>query len=83
MHPYPKSPDAWIESAQDFARLGQEAMANVASDIGDHALAEEILANTDRIFPYERYKRLLNQRRRGAGNRAERLAGKELRRRRS
>jgi hypothetical protein len=83
LHPYPKSPDEWIHSAQDFARLGQRAMAQVAAEIGDHALAEEILANADRVFPYERYKCRLNETRRGAGNRAERLAGKELRRHRT
>jgi hypothetical protein len=57
-------------------------MERVAADIGAHDLAEEISANSDRVFPYERYKRLLNERRRGAGNRAERLVGKELRRQR-
>jgi hypothetical protein len=56
-------------------------MAQVAAEIGEKGLADEILANNDRVFPYERYKQELNQRRRGAGNRAERLAGKELRRR--
>lgn len=79
LHPYPKSREDWIRSAQDFARLCQQAMAQVAFEIGDHKLAEEISMNTDRVFPCERYLRRLNERRRGAGNRAERLAGKMLR----
>jgi hypothetical protein len=82
MNRYPGSANEWLESARDLGRLSQSVMAKAAAEIGADELALEIRNNTDTTFPHDRYRRELNRRRRGAGNRAARTAGREFRRRR-
>jgi hypothetical protein len=81
MNRYPDSANGWLESARDLGRLSQTAMAKAAAEIGADELALEIQHNTDSTFPHDRYRRELNRRRRRAGNRAARAAGREFRRR--
>jgi hypothetical protein len=83
MHPYPTTAQSWLDLALEMGDIARGTMASVASEIGENDLAREIREDSSRVFPMDRYKRELNRRSRGAGDRAEKLAGKELRRRRS
>jgi hypothetical protein len=55
------------------------AAAKVAEDIGESALASEIRANHDAVFPAAEYLGKLNRLSKGAGNRAYRLAEQQRR----
>ncbi len=80
---YPTTPAGWLSTGQELGEIAREVMVNMAIEINEDNLAREIREDTAAVFPLDRYKRELNGRTRGAGDRAEKLAGKELRRRRS
>jgi hypothetical protein len=80
---YPTTPEGWLSTANELGEIAREVMAKAATEINADDLANEIRADTASVFPLDQYRRELNRRSRGTGDRAERLAGKELRRRRS
>ena len=80
---YPTTPAGWLSAGHELGKIAQEVMVRTATEIQADDLAREIREDTSGVFPLDRYKRELNDRSQGAGDRAEKLAGKELRRRRS
>ena len=75
--------DEWLATAQELGEIAKEVMVAAAREIRADDLAREIREDTARVFPMDRYRRELNRRSPGAGDRAEKLAGKDLSRRRS
>ena len=80
---YPTTPAGWLSTAHELGEIAREVMVREATEINEDDLAREIREDASGVFPLDRYKRELNGRSRGAGDRAEKLAGKELRWRRA
>jgi len=71
---WPTLPEEWGERAKATGQRLRQASIEVAEEIHEHALAEEMRACPEDQFPAAEYLGELNKRSKGAGTRAFRLA---------
>lgn len=73
---WPATTDEWASLEKDFHRRIRQACIDVARDIGQGDLAKEMEDHSGEPFPAAEFLQELNNRSRGAGNRAFDLARK-------
>jgi hypothetical protein len=71
---WPTTAEGWAEGEEEVSRRIRTAAIEVAEEIGEFGLADEMRAQGEVLFPAAEYLQELNKRSKNAGNRAYRLA---------